>query len=41
MKNNIEIFLWFLLDSGISSLTQVAIIAPAEKLKGNGNIELI
>lgn len=33
LKNNIEAILCFLLDSGISSDTQVAIIVPAEKFK--------
>ena len=41
VNQSVEEVLWFLLDSGISSLTQVAIIAPAEKLSRIGNIELI
>ena len=41
VNQSVEAVLWVLLDSGISSDTQVAIIAPAEKLKRNGNIELI
>ena len=36
VNQSVEAVLWVLLDSGISSLTQVAIIAPVEKLKSNG-----
>ena len=41
VNQSVEAVLWVLLDSGISSDIQVAIIAPAEKLNKNGNIELI
>ena len=41
VNQSVEAVLCVLLDSGISSLTHVAIIAPAEKLNKNGNIELI
>ena len=41
VNQSVEAVLWVLLDSGISSDTQVAIIAPAEKLKSSGRMDLI
>ena len=41
VNQRVEAVLWVLLDSGISSLTHVAIIAPAEKLKSSGKIEFM
>ena len=41
VNQSVEAVLCVLLDSGISSLTQVAIIAPAEKLNRIGKMELI